>query len=147
MSNLSKMLSIAAKAHENQFDKGGKPYFLHCLAVMNILNSDDEDLNCIAIGHDLIEDTPIDFTYLRNAGFSTRVCVGIFDLTKREDLDYDDYKEQVFANIDAMRVKKADLTHNSDIRRLKGLTEKDFLRIKNYHTFYMEIIERLKYDH
>jgi hypothetical protein len=36
-----------------------------------------------------------------------------------------------------------DLRHNSDIRRLKGITEKDVARIAKYHQFYLEIKERL----
>jgi hypothetical protein len=49
----------------------------------------------------------------------------------------------VFANRDAMLVKRADLRHNSDIRRLKGVTEKDIARVAKYHLFYTEIEARL----
>jgi len=41
-----------------------------------------------------------------------------------------------------MLVKKEDLRHNSDIRRLKGITEKDIARMVKYHTFYMEIMQQ-----
>ena len=40
--------------------------------------------------------------------------------------------------------KKADLTDNSDIRRLKGITEKDIERTVKYQRFYMEIEAKLK---
>jgi hypothetical protein len=49
----------------------------------------------------------------------------------------------VFANADAMRVKLADLRHNSDIRRLKGISERDRSRILRYHEFAFEIQQRL----
>ena len=55
----------------------------------------------------------------------------------------DEYKEGVFANPDAMKVKMADLRHNTDIRRLKGVTEKDITRMAKYHTFYMELKAKL----
>jgi hypothetical protein len=42
-----------------------------------------------------------------------------------------------------MRVKKADLTHNSDIRRLKGISEKDIERMAKYHRFFLEIQSKL----
>jgi hypothetical protein len=35
----------------------------------------------------------------------------------------------------------ADLRHNSDIRRLKGITEKDIARIEKYMKFYNELKE------
>ena len=49
------------------------------------------------------------------------------------------------SNIDAMRVKLCDLRHNSDIRRLKGITEKDIKRLQKYNEFYLKINERLAY--
>lgn len=58
---LSKMLMIATQMHNHQFDKGGNPYILHPIAVMNMLpEGSDEITKCIAIGHDLIEDTIAD---------------------------------------------------------------------------------------
>ena len=68
---------------------------------------------------------------------------GIRALTKQPGQTYEEYKDGVFANIDAMRVKMADLRHNTDIRRLKGVTEKDIARIAKYQVFYMEIQARL----
>jgi len=44
-----------------------------------------------------------------------------------------------------MRVKMADLRHNTDIRRLKGVTEKDIARIAKYQMFYMEIKARVEF--
>lgn len=140
---LSKMLLLATNAHDGQTDKAGKAYILHCLKVMHYLRSDDEELQCIALGHDLVEDTDVTYRQLFDLGFSNRVIEGIRSLTKQRGQTYDEYKEQVFANQDAMRVKMADLRHNSDIRRLKGVTDKDIARIKKYHKFYLEIQERL----
>jgi hypothetical protein len=42
-----------------------------------------------------------------------------------------------------MKVKLKDLMHNTDIRRLKGVTDKDIARMAKYHQFYMEILARL----
>jgi len=140
---LGKMIAIAAKAHEGQFDKGGKPYILHPLAVMNILNSDDEELNCIAVGHDLLEDTDVTTGTLFRAGMSDRVVFGIVDLTKWKGQTYESYQGSVFSNRDAMLVKRADLIHNSDLKRLKGVTPKDMERVDRYFKFYNEINKRL----
>lgn len=140
---LSKMIALAAQAHGGQFDKSGVPYILHPFRVMDKLDTEDEELKCIAIGHDLLEDTAITEDMLRNNGFSERVIRGIVDLTKVDSEDYDEYKARVFSNVDAMRVKKCDLEHNADFRRLKGVTSKDFKRMEKYQQFYFEIKERL----
>lgn len=142
---LSHMLVLAANRHDGQFDKGGNPYILHPLKVMHYLKTDDEELMCIALGHDLLEDTfssieiGIDHLYAR--GFSERVIDGIVAMTKFPDQSFEHYKEQVKANPDAVKVKMADLRHNTDIRRLKGVTEKDIARIERYHRFYLELRE------
>jgi (p)ppGpp synthase/HD superfamily hydrolase len=140
---LAQMLHIATSAHHGQFDKGGNPYILHPLKVMHYLNSDDEELMCMALGHDVIEDTKVTYRDLLDAGMSGRVINGIGALTKQPGQTYEEYKECVFANPDAMKVKMADLRHNTDIRRLKGVTEKDIARMAKYHIFYMEIQAKL----
>ena len=140
---LAKMLVIATNAHDGQFDKGGAPYILHPLKVMHYLKSDDEELQCVALGHDVIEDTKVTYRDLADAGISIRVMDGIKALTKQPGQTLDEYKEGVFASQDAMLVKSCDLRHNSDIRRLKGVTEKDLARIAKYRQFYMEIQARL----
>lgn len=141
---LNKMLILMINAHAGQFDRGGNPYALHPLKVMHYLKTDDEELMCIALGHDVVEDTSVTYKDLRDAGISERVIAGIRALTKVPGLTYEEYKQSVFANQDAMRVKLADLRHNTDIRRLKGISEKDIARMAKYHTFYMEIKARLE---
>lgn len=141
---LDKMLQIATNAHAGQFDKGGAPYILHPLKVMHYLKSDDEEIQCIALGHDVIEDTSVTYQDLRDAGISERVISAIRSLTKQPGQTLDEYKAEVFGNKDAMLVKMADLRHNTDIRRLKGVTEKDIARMAKYHAFYMELKARLE---
>ncbi len=140
---LSHMLQLATQRHDGQFDKGGNPYILHPLKVMHYVRSDDEEIQCIALGHDLIEDTferPDDGAeYLRARGFSERIIDGILALTKFPGETYDDYKARVMANPDAVVVKMADLRHNSDIRRLKGVGPRDIKRIERYHRFFLEL--------
>ena len=140
---LSKMIKVMVDAHYGQFDKGGMPYCCHPLKVMHYLKKEDEELMCIALGHDVIDDTSVTFKDLRDAGISERVIIGIAALTKMRGQTYEEYKERVFANEDAMRVKMADLRHNTDIRRLKGVTEKDIARMAKYQMFYLELQTRL----
>lgn len=141
---LDKMLVLAINAHRGQFDKAGAPYILHPLKVMHYLKSEDEELQCIALGHDVVEDTKTTYQDLRDVGMSERVISGIKALTKIPGETHQEYKDRVFANVDAMHVKMADLRHNSDIRRLKGITEKDIARITKYHAFYVELQTKIK---
>lgn len=143
---IEKMLQVAANAHAGQLDPGGTPYILHPLKVMHFLQTEDvedEELMCIALGHDLIEDTYVTTDLLRAWGFSERVVSGIVALTKHEGQTYEEYKAAVFSNPDAMRVKMADLKHNTDISRLKNVTQKDADRMVRYYQFYLEIKSRL----
>lgn len=50
----------------------------------------------------------------------------------------------VKSNPDSVRVKIEDLRHNSDIRRLKGVTDKDIARIRRYHEFYLELTSNIQ---
>lgn len=140
---LDKMLLIATNGHHGQFDKGGNPYILHPLKVMHYLKTDDEELQCIALGHDVVEDCDVTFVDLEAVGMSKRVVDAIRVLTKQRGQTLSEYKEAVFSNVDAMRVKLCDLRHNSDIRRLKGVSEKDLARMEKYNRFYLEILQRL----
>lgn len=140
---LGKVLVLATNAHAGQFDRGGKPYILHPLKVMHYLKSDDEELQCMALLHDVVEDTKTTWDDLTAIGCTERVINGVKALTKMPGESYDQYKQRVFANEDAMKVKMADLRHNTDIRRLKGVTEKDIVRMEKYNRFYLELQAKL----
>ncbi len=141
---LNKMLVLATNRHAGQFDRGGNPYILHPLKVMYYLKTDDEELQCIALAHDLVEDTDTTYNELYDMGFTPRIVNGIQALTKVPGETYDQYKAKVKANPDAVKVKMCDLRHNTDIRRLKGVTEKDIDRMAKYNRFFLElaILER-----
>lgn len=136
---LDKMLRLAVDRHAGQFDKGGRPYILHPLKVMHYLNTEDEELQCIALGHDLIEDTSTTWQHLAELEFSDRVIEGIRALTKMPGETDAEYLAKVKKNPDAVLVKLQDLRHNSDIRRLKGLTQKDYDRMKKYQAMFVEL--------
>lgn len=139
---LGKAISLVAQAFENAKDKGGQPYILHCLRVMDNLHTDDEELKIIAIFHDYIEDIFKEnpekgLMLLSEVGFSRRVVQAVNLLTHRKDTPYDDYIKAISFNADATKVKLADLKDNSDITRLKGLSKKDFDRMEKYHRSYV----------
>lgn len=142
---LNDMLLLATQKFYNKFDKAGKPYILHCLKVMHYVKAeDDEELMCIALGHDLVEDTDVTFTQLAEMGFTHRVIEGIRNMTKMPGETNDEYLERVILSKDSIRVKLADLRHNSDIRRLKGITDKDTKRLIKYNSMFLVLDDKLK---
>src|SRR6201996_2719862 len=88
---IDKMIRLAVKGHAGQFDKGGNPYILHVLKVMDNLHTQDEELQCIAVGHDLIEDTKITAREMLRRGISNRVVTAIGMLTKKKGQTDDEY--------------------------------------------------------
>ena len=140
---LSTAIKIATTAHDGQYDRGGNPYILHALKVMHYTKSSDEEIQCIAVLHDVVEDTDVTWWDLREACISERVITALRALTKIPGQSYDEYREGIFSNRDAMIVKLADLRHNTDIRRLKGITAKDRERMARYHEFAFDIQQRL----
>ena len=144
-STLDKMITLAVKAHRGQVDKAGMPYILHPLAVMSMISStDDIELLCIAVGHDLLEDTEVTEQTLGEWGFTDRVIDGIKHLTKVDGELYEVYKDRVKENPDAVRVKINDLTHNMDLSRLgRKPTKYEVDRYERYAAFKLELLELL----
>ena len=140
---LSSAIRIATAAHDGQYDRGGMPYILHPLKVMHYTKSTDEEILCIAVLHDVVEDSSVTWSDLREVCMSERVIAAVRALTKIPGQGYDEYREAVFGNRDAMLVKLADLRHNTDIRRLKGVTVRDRERMARYHEFAFDIQTRL----
>lgn len=136
MDNLGLAISITAQAFEKVLDKGGQPYILHCLRVMN--NSQgDISVKCASVMHDLIEDTDWTFEKLTALGFSDKTIGLLHLLTHQKETSYDDYIKAISVSKDATEIKKRDLEDNSNITRIKGARKKDFDRIEKYHRAYI----------
>jgi (p)ppGpp synthase/HD superfamily hydrolase len=139
-----KAMFIAAREHLGVKDKGGNAYILHPMRIAMRLRTNDEELMSIAILHDVIEDSKLTFEDLLNEGFSQRVIAGLRLLTHQKGVSYDDYIDGMRGNRDALRVKREDLRDNSDITRLKGVSEKDFERMKKYQRSFVKVEQYLK---
>jgi (p)ppGpp synthase/HD superfamily hydrolase len=133
-------IQTAANAHAGQFDKGGKPYILHPLHMMNQLLFDTK-LATIAVLHDVVEDSDISFVDLTELGMDESVISALKCLTHQEAESYEAYVERICSNHDAIRVKLKDLQHNSCITRLKGIGPTDIARVEKYHKAFMRLTE------
>lgn len=131
---LAKALRIAAAAFEQTADKGGSPYLLHCLAVMDGVRPLGFSVMTAAVLHDLLEDCPEwSAARLRQEGFADELIALVDVLTRREDEEYAAYLARIAACPEAKAIKLADLRHNMDLTRLPELTDRALERLKKYH--------------
>lgn len=125
-----KALIISFNAHKNQVDKSGLPYIHHPLHLAEQM--DDEYSTCVALLHDVIEDTKITLEDIKNEGFPSEVVEAISYLTRDKNVDYMSYVANIKNNKIATKVKIADLNHNSDLSRLNKVLDKDLKRVEKY---------------
>lgn len=114
---------IAKKAHSGQVDKVGVYYIEHPRAVASLVDGENEKI-CAQL-HDVMEDTEFSETALRIL-FGDEIVDTLLLLTHREGESYEEYIEKISNSELATKVKIADLTHNSDLTRLKNITKKTF---------------------
>ena len=125
-----KALKISFDAHKNQVDKSGMPYVYHPFHLAEQM--DDELSTCVALLHDVVEDTDITLDELRNDGFPNEVIEALSLMTHSDDVPYLDYVRVMKDNPIARKVKLADLAHNSDLSRLEIVDDKALERVNKY---------------
>lgn len=130
MATLEKAIALAATKHQGQRDIGGKPYILHPLHVMSLVDSINEKI--VAVMHDLIEDTGVSLDDLAAMGFDHSIIFAIDCLTKRKREDRISAAHRAAANRLACAVKLADVTHNMDLSRIPNPTMNDYARHREY---------------
>jgi (p)ppGpp synthase/HD superfamily hydrolase len=135
---------LVARWHAAQTDQGGQPYIAHLRAVRDLLGPDATDVQRkAALLHDAMEDQGIDAGRLGRLGFRPAIIAIIELLThsarakpdphttsveERRRVKAAHYRADIqriidSGNVDAMRVKRADNTHNADVRRDVHLSE------------------------
>lgn len=144
---LAKAIRIACTAHQDDLDKGGNAYILHPLRLMMRIQVqyNDPEIMQIAVLHDVLEDHGELYTIeqLVSLGFSSRVVSALQLLTHAANDSYEQYIEKISHSLDATIVKLEDLKDNSDITRLKGVTDKDLLRMQRYHKAFVRLTSNL----
>ncbi len=133
-----KAMKIAYEAHKDQLDKSGIPYIYHPIHLAEQMQ--DENTVCVALLHDVVEDTQITFEELLEAGFSDEIIEALKLLTHDDEVLYMDYVRAIKKNPIATKVKLADLKHNSDLSRLDVVNEKALKRVEKYKEA-IEILE------
>lgn len=121
---------IAKKAHYGQVDKAGVDYVKHPETVASFVETPEQ--KATAFLHDTIEDTNVTSKDLYNAGIPEKVIEAVELLTHDKNQNYFEYLAKVKENPIARVVKLADLKHNSDLTRLKNITDTDLKRLDKY---------------
>ena len=134
---INKAMEIAYKAHLGQVDKAGAPYIFHPMHLAERVDTEYEI--CVALLHDVVEDTDITLNDLAAAGFPTEIVRAVDYLTRRKGMSYDDYLARVQKDTIATRVKIEDLKHNLDLTRFARITEKNEEKAKFYKQ-YLDIL-------
>ncbi len=127
---VSEALRICFSAHKDQVDFSGVPYAFHPFHLAEQMETEDEI--CVALLHDVVEDTDWTLEDLRAAGFNECVLEAVGLMTHDPKVPYMDYVAALKSNPIARKVKRADLRHNSDLERYALQTEHDRRRYEKY---------------
>ena len=113
----NKALRIAYNAHHGQLDYNGIPYIFHPIHLAEQM--DDEFSCCVALLHDVVEDTDVTMEELAQE-FPAAVIDALKLMTHGDDVEYFTYVAAIKHNPIAKKVKLADIAHNSDQSRCVG---------------------------
>lgn len=135
----NKAMKIAYKAHQNMVDKAGIPYVFHPFHLAEQM--DDEISVCVALLHDVVEDSQVTFEDLEKE-FPKEIIEALRYLTFDKSVSYFDYIRNIKNNSIAIKVKLADLEHNSDVTRFLGedIDQKKLDYFKNKYSKAKEIL-------
>ena len=112
LEKISKAYNFTKECHEGQFRNSGEPYFIHPVAVANILADLYMDDATIIAGlmHDVLEDTEVTFKEMAEM-FDEEIANLVNGVTKLKKIKYQSKQESQADNL-----RKMLLAMNSDIR-------------------------------
>lgn len=133
MGTVEEAEAFAAKMHEGQVGKDGKPYIEHPRMVASMVDGETE--KAVAWLHDVVEDTDATIDQIREK-FSNEIADAVAAMTHDRNVSYMDYIRNIKKNAIARKVKMADLSHNMDLSRLANITDGDLRRVEKYKKAY-----------
>lgn len=114
MSNQYAIATDLVKEYHAEQMYGDKPYVYHLLGVAKLVREAGGDIKhqCVALLHDILEDTPCTAHKLRIAGIKEEIIEAVQALTHHEMEDRMAYLRRVWNNPMALFVKKRDMLFN-----------------------------------
>lgn len=144
MSTIEVAIRLAVEAHAGQVDKAGRPYILHPLRLMQ--KCPTEDLQIVAVLHDVLEDTQVTEAELQKLGFPDHIISALKSLTKVHGEAYSDFISRAMQDSLAIVVKELDLIDNMDCTRLPEFTDADAARMKKYTSALFQIRQGISFS-
>ena len=123
---------FATYKHAEQTDKNGLPYIFHPLRVMLDESLTTETQKCVAVCHDLLEDTTTTTEELKEIGLPETTINVIVALTHLKNEPNTTYWQRILdePSGDAKLVKIADIKDNTSESRMNCLPEEVQTRLK-----------------
>ena len=123
---------FATYKHAEQTDKNGLPYIFHPLRVMLDESLTTETQKCVAVCHDLLEDTTTTTEELKEIGLPETTINVIVALTHLKNEPNTTYWQRILdePSGDAKLVKIADIKDNTSESRMNCLPEEVQARLK-----------------
>lgn len=152
-------IELMMKAHEGQVDKGGKPYYLHPLAVAErvkaklplagLTREQEEDAVIGAILHDVDEDTDLKIEDLLKRGVRPGAVeiVRLLSKDRHPDTTYAERIEIIATsgNVGAILAKHSDNEENADPGRVAQLAPEERGIVRRYERSMRRLEEALPF--
>ena len=146
MLSIEEYIEFIRKKHNGQKRKQGTPYYLHPLAVCNILKDRGFSIEYQIAGlfHDLLEDTDTTYDEIKEIS-NLDIAEAVRLVTKEQGYNMEDYINRIKNNNIARMVKLADRLHNLSETYL---TSKEFQRkyIEETNKWFIKLAENTVFE-
>lgn len=135
---------FATYKHAEQLDKLGLPYIYHPLRVMLDDSLTTENQKCVAVCHDLLEDTDTTIKDLHDIGMPDDMITKVVALTHLKNEPNTTYWQRILdePSGDAKLIKLADIKDNTSENRMNGLPPEVQERLKIKYTKALEYLNQ-----
>lgn len=141
---LDRCIIFATEKHAGQLDKGGLPYILHPLRVMLDPSMDTEAKQCVAVLHDVLEDTDATKAEIIWLTESRDITNSVILLTHEKNEPNLSYWNNILLDPTGVArcVKLADIRDNLSPSRLSVLPQQDQERLRKKYAKALEVLNQ-----
>ena len=144
--DIQKAKEFIKEKHANQKRKHGTPYYLHPLAVAELLKEYgfSAEYQIVGLFHDLIEDTDVTKQNIEEIT-NSEIATAVHLLSKEDGYKMDEYINRIAKNEMAKMVKIADRIHNLSEANLASI---DFQKryIEETRNWYLDLAKNTCFE-